>query len=111
MCEGCGLAYQLDPFGGPVECAVCECPVYPVVVDGDVSDAEDDVDLEAAELMALEHRESLLAHALGAFDEAGLWGLRSAVDLMDGDTARGCLFVAVVQLAEAGALAELARFN
>lgn len=111
VCEGCGLGYELDPTEGPVDCTVCECPVCPLAVD-DAHDAGDDVvDLEAAELADLERREAVLALALGAFDAAGLGGLAAAVERLDGDTARACLFVAVVQLAEADALAELAEWN
>ena len=62
---------------------MCESPVYVLDVE-DLADAAEVVNVEAAELAAIEHREELLAGALMAFDASGLGGLQEAVEVMDG---------------------------
>lgn len=110
MCSGCGVALSVDPRA-EVVCGDCGSPVYLVSVE-DLAPAVDDVvDVEAADLEALVEGEELLGEVLAVFDHAGLSGLSEAVELLDGETARECLFVAVVQLAETGALHELAGMN
>lgn len=111
-CGSCGLGYELDPAAGPTSCVGCGGSVELLDVDDLAHDVEDDVvDELAAELAVIEYREQLLAGVLTAFDVAGLSGLADAVEVLDGDTARDCLFLAVVQLAEGDALAGLAGTN
>ena len=111
MCGGCGVAVEVDPSVEAV-CGQCGAPVYLVSVEdlAEVVDV-DEFDVEAAELAELVEREELLGEVLEVFDSSGLSGLEDALSLLDGETARECLFVAVVQLAETGALAELAGMN
>ena len=109
VCESCGLGYEVDPAAGPGACVGCggSVEVFDVEARADV-DAGDEL---AAELAVIEYREQLLGDVLAAFDVAGLSGLADAVEVLDGDTARDCLFLAVVQLSEGDALAGLAGWN
>lgn len=108
ICGGCEVALSVDPSTEEV-CGDCGSPVY-VLSPEDLND-DIELDIEAAELAALVEREELLGEVLAVFDQAGLSGLAEALSLLDGETARECLFVAVVQLAETGALDELAGMN